>query len=133
MKLKINYNNHNKFITTQEFNRLASEHFPARLKQASLVSKNDICEFINSSVLDKKIKKNSNKSRIKAEQDEIEKLQTCDSSFFINDRSQNFLIFQSFHNASWLYRHFVEWQSKSLSNEKIMPPITTNSLSPKLI
>ena len=32
---------HNKYITTQEFNKLTAEKFGARLKQASLVSKTD--------------------------------------------------------------------------------------------
>ena len=33
---------HDKYFTTQEFNKLTSENFPARLKQANLASKNDI-------------------------------------------------------------------------------------------
>ena len=37
---------HDKYITTQEFNRLTSEHFTARLKQANLARKNDIANFV---------------------------------------------------------------------------------------
>ena len=37
---------HNKYITTQEFNKLTSKHFTARLAQANLASKNDIANFI---------------------------------------------------------------------------------------
>ena len=33
--------NHAKYITTQEFNKLTAENFPARLTQANLVSKTD--------------------------------------------------------------------------------------------
>ena len=36
---------HDKYITTQEFNRLISENFTARLKH-NLVSKNDIVNFV---------------------------------------------------------------------------------------
>ena len=37
---------HDKYITTQEFNNLTSESFTARLKQANLASKNDISNFV---------------------------------------------------------------------------------------
>ena len=33
------------YITTQEFNKLTSENFAVRLKQANLASKNDIANF----------------------------------------------------------------------------------------
>ena len=36
----------NIYITTQEFNKLTSEHFSAWLKQANLASKCDIANFI---------------------------------------------------------------------------------------
>ena len=39
---------HDKYITTQEFNKLTSENFTARLKQADLASKSDIANFIKS-------------------------------------------------------------------------------------
>ena len=37
---------HNKYITTQEFNKLTSENFSASLAQANLASKNDIANFV---------------------------------------------------------------------------------------
>ena len=37
---------HDKYITIQEFNKLAAENFTARLKQANLASKNDIANFV---------------------------------------------------------------------------------------
>ena len=36
---------HDKYITTQEFNKLTSENFTATLKQANSASKNDIANF----------------------------------------------------------------------------------------
>ena len=36
----------NKFITTQEFNKLTAENFDARLKQANLATKPDIDDFV---------------------------------------------------------------------------------------
>ena len=37
---------HNKHITTQECNKLTSESFTTRLKQANLASQNDIANFV---------------------------------------------------------------------------------------
>ena len=40
--MKITDHNHDKYISTPEFNKLTSENFAARLKQANLASKSDI-------------------------------------------------------------------------------------------
>ena len=40
-------NYHDKYITTQEFNKLTAENFTARLAQANLASINDIANFLN--------------------------------------------------------------------------------------
>ena len=42
---------HDKYITTQEFNKLTLEHFTARLAQANLASKKDIANFVKGQVL----------------------------------------------------------------------------------
>ena len=39
---KISNHNHDKYITTPEFNKLTTENFQARLKQANLISKSDL-------------------------------------------------------------------------------------------
>ena len=44
---------HDKYITTQEFNKLTSENFTARLKQANLASKSDIFNFVKKTDLNK--------------------------------------------------------------------------------
>ena len=38
---KTAYHNHDKYITTQEFNKLSTENFNARLAQANLIAKTD--------------------------------------------------------------------------------------------
>ena len=43
---KINDHDNTKYITTQKFNKLTSDKFTARLKQANLASENDIANFI---------------------------------------------------------------------------------------
>ena len=60
-----------------------------------------------------------------------------DQSYFNNDGSQYFLIFQPTIKTSTILPGFMnkisEWKSKGLSNEKIKPPVTVDkSLSPKL-
>ena len=54
---KITSCNHDKYITTQEFNKLTSENFAARLAQANLASKTDITDFIQKRDFDGKLKK----------------------------------------------------------------------------
>ena len=57
MKLKKKYDHdHDKYITKQEFNKLTSEKFAARLAQANSASKNDIVNFINKTDFDDKLK-----------------------------------------------------------------------------
>ena len=48
--------NHDKFITTKEFNQLKDEDFAERLKQRNLYSKND--EFVKETNFDEKLIKN---------------------------------------------------------------------------
>ena len=50
--------NHDKYITTPEFNKLTAENFAARLKQANLVTKTDFDDKLKS--ITQKI--NSNKT-----------------------------------------------------------------------
>ena len=51
LKLKKKNSDHdhsNEYINTPEFNKLTSENFAARLKQANLASRNDIENFVKS-------------------------------------------------------------------------------------
>ena len=41
-EIQNNIPNHDKYITTQEFNKLTPENFKERLKQANLVTKTDL-------------------------------------------------------------------------------------------
>ena len=43
---KITDHNHNKYIITQEFHKLTTDNFPARLARVNLAIKNDIAYFI---------------------------------------------------------------------------------------
>ena len=81
---------------------------------------------------------------MKAERDKIVKLQTYDlnhfvgQSYFNNNGSQNYLIFQPIYKTitafSGLTTTLSVWQSKGFSNEKCKLHYTANkSLSPKLV
>ena len=53
---KITGHNHNKYISTPEFNKFTPETFALRLKRANLKSKSDIAHFVNKVGFDNKLK-----------------------------------------------------------------------------
>ena len=56
---------HDKYITTEEFNRLTSKNFTTRLKQENLGRKNDIFNFVKKNSFDEKLKAvSSNKNEL---------------------------------------------------------------------
>ena len=63
MKLKDKITDHDldKYVTTQEFNKLTSANFAARLAQGNLARKNDIAVLVKKTDFDKKLK-NLNKN-----------------------------------------------------------------------
>ena len=86
----------------------------------------------------------SNKLKHLLVENEFKKLQTFDSSIFIgqsyfnNDGVQLYLLFQPIYKTITIFSGLPDtdtgWESKRLSNEKIMPLyITSRSLSPKLV
>ena len=99
---------------------------------------------MNNADLDKKVATLATKAelKLKAEQDEIIKLQAFDSSYFHgkshfeNDETEKYLVFQP------MYRYFKKIgdtdhistrKFKGLSDESIKPPATSNnSLAPSL-
>ena len=90
---KLTDHNHDKYITTPEFDALAADVFNARLAQANLVAKKTDFDYTASS-LDSKIAENKTKS--KSIENELKKLKTFDASYFIGkshfqeDGTQNY-------------------------------------------
>ena len=76
---KLNNHNHDKYITTPELNTLAADVFNARLAQANLITKTDFDAKLSS--LNRKI--TQNKSKHLLVENELNKLKTFDSSYFI--------------------------------------------------
>ena len=75
---KINVNHdHDKYITTQEFNKLTSESFTERLKQANLASKNDIADFVKKTDFDNELKDlTSNKTELNDQSKNVKAIST---------------------------------------------------------
>ena len=76
---KLNNHNHDKYINTQEFNTLAANVFNARRGQANLMTKTDFDAKLSS--LNRNITKNKSKHLLV--ENELKKLKTFDSSYFI--------------------------------------------------
>ena len=70
---------HDKYIDTPEFNKLAADVFNARLAQVNLITKTDFDAKLSS--LNKKITKI--KSKYLVVENELKRLKTFDSSYFI--------------------------------------------------
>ena len=108
------------------------------ISRANLIIKTDFDAKLSS--LNRK--STANKSKHLLVENELNKLKTFDSSYFIGkshfgeDGTQNYLVFQP------MYRYFKmitntdyisSWKSKGLSAESIKPPTTSdNSLTPEL-
>ena len=93
---KLTDHNHDKYITTPEFNTLAANVFNARLAEANLVTNTDFDAKLSS--LNRKT--TSNKTKHLLVENELKKLKTFDSiyfrgkSHFEEDGMQNYLVFQ---------------------------------------
>ena len=139
---KLTDHNHDKYITTPEFNTLTVSVFNARLAQVNLVAKTDFDAKLLS--LNRKI--TTNKSKHLLVENKLKKLKTFDSSYFIGKihfeeyGTQNYLVFQP------IYRYFKQiagvvngnctyyWQSKGLSDLSSINYVRTynHSITPNL-
>ena len=80
LEKKLSNHNHDKYITTPEFNTLAAYVFNGRLVQVNLKAKTNFDAKWSS--LNKKI--TSSKSKHLLVENELKKLKTFDSSYFIS-------------------------------------------------
>ena len=122
IKNKVNDYDHEKYITSPEFNTLEASVFNTKLAQADLVTKTDF---------DAKFKKNSdrvtfNKSEHLLVENELKKLKTLDLSYFLgkkyfegSDGAQNILVFETMQKHFDLsnLNRISKWKSKGLSNQ----------------
>ena len=112
---KITDHDHNKYITTPEFNTLAARVFNARLAQANLITKTYFDTMLQN--LSKRI--TSNKTKHLFVENELKKLKTFDSSYFggkshfEEDGTQNYLVFQPMYKY---FKTFVKGGSTYISS-----------------
>ena len=143
------YHNHDKYITTLEFDKFTAEIFALRLKQTNLVGKSDIANLVNKTYFDETLKNlnkkiTSNETKNVLVENEFKKLQTFNSSlsigqsYFNNDGAELYLKFQPIYKTittfPGLKNTISEWESKGLLNEKSRLPYTVNKvLPPKML
>ena len=79
---KLSYHNHDKYIDTQQFKKLAVDVLNVRVAQANLITKTDFDAKLSN--LNRKI--TQNKSKHLLVENELNKLKTFDSSYFIGKK-----------------------------------------------
>ena len=141
MKKKLTDDDHDKYITTPEFNNLAERFFTARLAQANLIRKTNFHDKLKS--LNQKINTNNTKHLLveneSKKQKKIDSIYFRGKSYFEEDGKQNCLVFQpmcryfkrvlEFRTGNYIYY----WKSKGLSDENIKAPTTSDyGLNPQL-
>ena len=95
IEIKLDNHNHDKYITTPEFNNLAGDVFNARLAQDNLIKKADFDAKL--SRINRKTTENKTKNLLVEK--ELNKLKTFDLNYFIGkshleeDGIQNYLVF----------------------------------------
>ena len=125
---KITHHNHDIYITTPEFNKVTSENFAARIKQANFVTKT---EFDNKLTSFNK-RSTSNKTRHLEVEKKLTSLITKDYNFFFgrvhftsNDGFWNMFAYQPTLNVSEskidkCTEYIIGWKSKGLHNSKLI-------------
>ena len=106
---KLNNHNHDKYITTPEFNTLAASVFNARLAQANLITKTDFDAKLSS--LNRKITGNETKHLLV----ENDSSYIIDKSHFEKDGTQNYLVFQQITRYFKILpntNYILSWKSK---------------------
>ena len=116
---------------------LAANVFNARLAQANMITKTDFDAKLSS--LNRKI--TQNKSKHLLVENELNKLKTFDSSYFIGkshfeeDGTQNYSVFQPINRYFKIIAntdYVPSWESKGLSAQSIKPPTIFDN-SPTLV
>ena len=71
-----------KYLTNSDSNKFTSDILDLNIKQKNLINKSDILILVKNSDLNTKFSSLATKAEVKAEQDEIVKLQVFDRSYF---------------------------------------------------
>ena len=119
-----------KYITTQEFDKITAKTLPARLAQASLVRKNDISNFVK--------KTNLNKNELNELSEKVKAISTKRLTNFSSGIFQNYLVFIPANKCiKYLYNGLSEGNIENITksncnfpqtfvNHHILPDINFN-------
>ena len=130
---KLDNHNHDKYIDTPEFNKLAADFFNARLAQANLITKTDFDAKLSN--LTRKITQNKTKHLLV--ENELNKLKTFNSSYFIGkshfeeEGTQSYLLLQQLNKDFKVITntdYVSSWKSKGLSAGSIKPLTTSDNI-----
>ena len=124
---KLTGHNHDKYITTPEFDTLAAGVFNATLAHTNLMTKT----YFDGKLSSVNIKLTSNKTKHLLVENELRKLKTFDSSYFRDksyfeeDCTQNYLVFYTIKRYFKVIAsvgngtHIYYWKFKGLSDKRI--------------
>ena len=119
-----------RYFTTSDYNKFTSNALDAKIAQKKFIE-------IETLAKTKETKTWATKAELKTEQDKIVNLQTYDLSLFIgqsyfnNDGAQFYLLFQLLCYTLKILgnnENFISWKSKSLFDEKLTNPTTTDNI-----
>ena len=112
------------------YNKFASQILHAKIKQKKLVDKSAIAGFINNTDLNRKVATPATKAGLKAKQDKIGKLETCDFNYYLgkiffgDQSSQNMFVYQPTLNTPELETEkgtdHIGWKSKGVYNSELV-------------
>ena len=124
---KLTDHNHDKYITTTEFNKLATDTFNARLVQANLIKKTDFDHKLS----DLNIEIVSNKRKDIVIEKELRYFHG--KNYFDEDGNQNYYIFQpisKYLKVAYVndINYILSWKSRGLNDIKIESTKTNNYL-----
>ena len=129
---KLTDHNHDKYITTTEFNKLASDAVNARIAQANLVKKTDFDNKLSD--LNRKIVSNKTKDIFLAK----ELSYFHGKNYFDEDSALNYYVFQpisKYLKVAYVndINYIFSWKSRGLNDVKIESIKTKNySLNPRI-
>ena len=130
IEIKLNNHDHDKWITTPEFNTLAADVFNAILARANVVAKTNFDNTV--SRLDSKIA--ANKTKNESIENELKKLKTFDLRYYFGkchfeeDGAQDYLVFQPMRRYVKINgKYILSWESKGLTDETITPYATSDN------
>ena len=114
-----------KYFTTSDYNKFTNNILDAKITAKKLVNESGLNVKIKTLATKEEMKKLATKAKLKAERDEIIKLQTYDlslfigESYFVNDGAQLFIILQPLYST---LKRLGDTEKLYHGNLKVSPP-----------